>query len=197
MNDEQIIGVQQESTIAIVSALKAYVDLLDDSKEAGQKEKVMKILTRPEKETYQICISILVGIVVGRLGMKVDNSKRTESCVNAVYYFDTNLSTDRAKPFKDKIFPNLDLKTEAGGKLSVVGNEALKWAMLNLTEGDGAKLITTGTHMATAIDRGIKKIPDDAIDRELLKKGSYLDIGENFLMGLFFAIVNKDLKIKF
>ena len=99
MNDEKIIGVQQESTIAIVSALKAYVDLLDDSKEAGQKEEVMKILTRPEKETYQICISILVGIVVGRLGMKVDNSKRTESCVNAVYYFDTNLQDECSKLF--------------------------------------------------------------------------------------------------
>ena len=73
----------------------------------------------------------------------------------------------------------------------------MKWGLSNLTNGDGAKLITTGQHIATAIIRNIKEIPDTDLDRDLIdKRGSYLAIGENFLMGVMLAVINKDLKVE-
>ena len=128
--------------------------------------------------------------------MKVENSQRTQSCVNAVTLFNLGLSATRSKPFKDKIFPNLKLETDADGKFSHDGNNALKWGLLNLTKGDGAKLISTGQHMAIAIIRNIKEIPDTDVDKDLIKRGSCLAIGENFLMGVMLAIINKDIKLK-
>ena len=194
MDAKEIEGIEQHSNMVIFSALKAYVDFLDDTSKLG--DKVSNFIARPEKETYQICICILIGIVIGRLGTKVENSQRTQSCVNAVSLFNFALSDKKSKPFKDKIFPNLKLETDADVKFSHDGNNALKWGLLNITKGDGARLISTGQHIATAIIRNIKEIPDTDVDRELIKKrGSFLPIGENFLMGVFYSIINKDLKL--
>lgn len=196
MDAKEIEEIEQHSNLVVFSALKAYVDFLDDASKVDQADKVNKIITRQEKETYQICICILIGLVIGRLGMKVENSQRTQSCVNAVTLFNLGLSATRSKPFKDKIFPNLKLETDADGKFSHDGNNALKWGLLNLTKGDGAKLISTGQHMAIAIIRNIKEIPDTDVDKDLIKRGSCLAIGENFLMGVMLAIINKDIKLK-
>ncbi len=196
MDAKEIEGIEQHSNLIVFSALKAYVDFLDDASKVDQYNKVNKIITRPEKETYQICICILIGVVIGRLGMKVENSQRTQSCVNAVSLFNLGLSDKRSKPFKDKIFPNLKLETDADGKFSHDGNNALKWGLSNITKGDGAKLISTGQHIATAIIRNIKAIPDTDVDKDLIKRGSCLAIGENFLMGVMLAIINKNIKLK-
>lgn len=194
MDPKEIEEIEQNSNLVIFSALKAYVDFLDDALKVDDVDKVKKFITRPEKETYQICICILIGIVIGRLA-KVDGPQRTQSCVNAVTWF--NLGLSKTKSFKDRIFPNLDLETDADGKFSKDGNNALKWGLSNITKGDGAKLITTGQHIATAIIRNIKEIPDTDLDRDLInKRGSYLAIGENFLMGVMLAVINKDLKVK-
>tara|TARA_B100001057_G_scaffold286152_1_gene286301 strand:+ start:294 stop:881 length:588 start_codon:yes stop_codon:yes gene_type:complete len=194
MDPKEIEEIEQNSNLVIFSALKAYVDFLDDALKVEDVDKVKKFITRPEKETYQICICILIGIVIGRLA-KVDGTQRTQSCVNAVTWF--NLGLSKTKSFKDRIFPNLDLETDADGKFSKDGNNALKWGLSNITKGDGAKLITTGQHIATAIIRNIKEIPDTDLDRDLInKRGSYLAIGENFLMGVMLAVINKDLKVK-
>jgi len=194
MDPKEIEEIEQNSNLVIFSALKAYVDFLDDALKVDDVDKVKKFITRPEKETYQICICILIGIVIGRLA-KVDGPQRTQSCVNAVTWF--NLGLSKTKSFKDRIFPNLDLETDADGKFSKDGNNALKWGLSNITKGDGAKLITTGQHIATAIIRNIKEIPDTDLDRDLInKRGSYLAIGENFLMGVMLAVINKDLKVE-
>ena len=194
MEAKEIEEIEQHSNLVVISALKAYVDFLDDALNVDDIDKVKKFITRPEKETYQICICILIGVVIGRLA-KVEVTQRTQSCVNAVTWF--NLGLSKTKSFKDKIFPNLNLETDDEGKFSKDGNSALKWGLSNLTNGDGAKLITTGQHIATAIIRNIKEIPDTDLDRDLIeKRGSYLAIGENFLMGVMLAVINKDLKVE-
>ena len=190
MNEEEIIEIQTNSALNIFGALKTYVDFLEEVGEKGA-EKIKKNLLKPEKEAYQICITVLVGLMIGRLG-DVENDKRTESLANAVAYFDMGL--ERSKQFKDKIFPNLDLAARANGALSACGNEALKWSIINMYK-KGERLISTGGHMAMAIKLGKKTIQDDEIYKIFKKKGSFCVVGENYLMGLFFALTSKDLKI--
>ena len=91
MEAKEIEEIEQHSNLVVFSALKAYVEFLNDALNVDEVGKVKKFITRPEKETYQICICILIGVVIGRLA-KVEVTQRTQSCVNDVTWFNLGLS---------------------------------------------------------------------------------------------------------